>query len=157
MSEIQHEVKPKRRTNAPSPSSDAARSRMLAVRQRGTKPELAVMAQLDRLGLTYMHDTKPELSQKTRADFVLHQARVAVFIDGCFWHACPTHASRPKANAAWWVTKLDANVERDAQTTRCLQEAGWRVLRFWAHEDPSTVAATIATTADSGYSNDSAL
>lgn len=63
------------------------------------------------------------------------RARVAVFIDGCFWHACPEHRTSPKANGSWWAAKLAKNVERDRDTDSRLQDLGWVVLRFWEHED----------------------
>jgi DNA mismatch endonuclease (patch repair protein) len=66
-----------------------------------------------------------------------------VFVDGCFWHNCPEHGTRPKQNAAWWAEKLDQNRRRDADTTRALTEAGWNVLRFWEHEEPGTAAEVV--------------
>ncbi len=77
---------------------------------------------------------------RRRADIVFGPTRVAVFVDGCFWHSCPTHATRPKANAAWWRTKLERNVERDRETDGELSNAGWVVLRFWEHDDPISAA-----------------
>jgi DNA mismatch endonuclease (patch repair protein) len=67
---------------------------------------------------------------------VFVSARVAVFVDGCFWHRCPEHGSDPKANASWWKAKLDANVERDRRHDDALRVAGWNVIRVWEHEDP---------------------
>ena len=71
------------------------------------------------------------------------RARVAVFVDGCFWHCCPIHQTYPKANADWWATKLHANRQRDIDTNRQLRKAGWLVARVWAHEAPPAVAARI--------------
>ncbi len=71
------------------------------------------------------------------------RARVAVFVDGCFWHGCPEHASAPRSNGAWWRRKLEANVARDRDTDRVLSEAGWVVLRFWEHEEPEAAAVRI--------------
>jgi DNA mismatch endonuclease (patch repair protein) len=76
-------------------------------------------------------------------DISFSGAKVAVFMDGCFWHGCPEHATEPKANAQWWRTKLDRNMARDEETTRHLAAQGWTVLRFWEHETPSDVAAAI--------------
>jgi DNA mismatch endonuclease (patch repair protein) len=81
---------------------------------------------------------------RRRADVVFPRARVAVFVDGCFWHGCPEHASWPKANAAWWRAKIEANRRRDSATDEALLHAGWRVVRVWAHEDPETAADRIA-------------
>lgn len=82
------------------------------------------------------------MSRRT-IDIAFPGPRVAVFLDGCFWHSCPRHATSPKANSDWWVQKLEKNVRRDKETTERLQELGWRVLRFWEHEDPRDVAATV--------------
>ena len=71
------------------------------------------------------------------------RARVAVFVDGCFWHRCPEHATDPCANAAWWRAKLDANVARDRRNDNALRTAGWTVLRFWEHEPVSEIADDI--------------
>jgi DNA mismatch endonuclease (patch repair protein) len=83
------------------------------------------------------------MSRRT-VDIVFPRAKVAVFMDGCFWHGCPQHATEPKANAHWWRAKLDRNMERDEETTEHLTAQGWTVLRFWEHETAPDVAATIA-------------
>jgi len=75
---------------------------------------------------------------------VFTRARVAVFVDGCFWHSCPLHATSPKANAAWWRTKLDTTVQRDRDTDASLVEAGWLVVRVWEHEPPTEAADRVA-------------
>lgn len=77
-------------------------------------------------------------------DIVFTKAKVAIFLDGCFWHGCPEHATHPKVNAAWWRAKLDKNMARDLETTEHLQAEGWTVLRFWEHESPEDVARRIA-------------
>lgn len=79
-------------------------------------------------------------------DLVFPGPQVAVFVDGCFWHGCPDHASWPKANAEWWRSKIDGNCRRDAEASRALAEAGWLVLRFWEHE-PVEVAASVVKAA----------
>jgi DNA mismatch endonuclease (patch repair protein) len=66
--------------------------------------------------------------------------RIAVFVEGCYWHACPTHLTVPKSNTAWWADKLARNVERDRDTDARLAEQGWLSLRFWEHDDPNTAA-----------------
>jgi DNA mismatch endonuclease (patch repair protein) len=75
-----------------------------------------------------------------RADIVFRRAQVAVFVDGCFWHGCPLHATWPKANAQFWRDKIDANRRRDADTSKRLKTAGWLVVRAWEHDDPGQVA-----------------
>jgi DNA mismatch endonuclease (patch repair protein) len=76
-------------------------------------------------------------------DIAFTKAKVAVFLDGCFWHGCPEHGTQPRANADWWVVKLQRNKARDAETDAVLESAGWRVLRFWEHEGPESVAERI--------------
>jgi DNA mismatch endonuclease (patch repair protein) len=80
------------------------------------------------------------------ADIVFTRAKVAVFIDGCFWHGCPQHYVAAKTNVTYWETKIRKNRERDKETAKALSEAGWIVLRFWSHENPDTTAQTITTT-----------
>ena len=81
---------------------------------------------------------------RRRADLVFTRARLAVFVDGCFWHSCPEHASYPQANAEWWRTKLARNVERDHETDAALAALGWTVLRFWEHCDMNAAAEVVA-------------
>ena len=78
------------------------------------------------------------------ADIAFTGAKVAVFVDGCFWHQCPEHATKPKTSAEWWANKLARNAERDADTDRRLNEAGWTVIRVWEHEDSATAAERVA-------------
>ena len=81
---------------------------------------------------------QPELART--ADLVLRKTRIAVFVDGCYWHGCPDHHTQPATNSQYWANKIARNVERDNETTAYLQQAGWTVLRFWEHEDPEAVA-----------------
>jgi len=93
--------------------------------------------ELHRRGLRYRVNyafREPGLTRR-RCDVAFTRCRVAVFVDGCFWHACPLHATSPKANESWWRAKLDRNVDRDRDTNGQLRAAGWTVLRFWEHED----------------------
>lgn len=124
-------------------SSPAARNNAKANRRRDTGPEMAVRRRLHAQGLRYRVDVRPEPGLNRRADLVFSRARVAVFIDGCRWHSCPTHSKAPRTNARYWTEKLARNVNRDRDTTIRLSEAGWLVLRFWEHEDPDDVAATV--------------
>jgi DNA mismatch endonuclease (patch repair protein) len=80
---------------------------------------------------------------RSRADIAFTRVRVAVFVDGCFWHGCPQHATLPKANRDWWRSKIVANRERDERISKALEAIGWRVIRAWEHEDPIAVAQTI--------------
>lgn len=110
---------------------------------RDTRPELALRRELHRLGLRYRVDVKPLATHRCRADVVFRRARVAVFVDGCWWHGCPEHGRIPKANADWWRQKLDRNVSRDRRNDATLAAAGWTVIRVWEHESPATAAAMI--------------
>lgn len=124
-------------------TNDATRRSMLGNRSRDTKPELAVRRLLHAHGLRYRVDIRPVAALARRADIVFTKRHIAVFIDGCFWHGCPVHGTSPKSNTGYWGPKLERNVERDADTTARLTEAGWSVLRYWEHEAPSDVAAAI--------------
>ncbi len=106
---------------------------------RDTAPELAVRRELHRRGLRYRVGYRPEPGIRRVPDITFTRARVVVFIDGCFWHRCPKHGTMPAANGDWWQAKLARNVERDRETDRLFAEHGWRVLRFWEHENSMMV------------------
>jgi DNA mismatch endonuclease, patch repair protein len=127
----------------PVPSSPAVSARMSRARRRDTAPELAVRREAHRRGLRYRVDAALPGLPRRRADMLFGGRRVVVFVDGCFWHSCPVHASRPSANREWWVAKLRRNEERDRHTDSHLRGLGWTVLRFWEHEDPGTVVDAI--------------
>lgn len=112
-------------------------------RRRDTTPELALRRELHRRGLRYFVDRAPLPGVRRRADIVFPGVKVAVEVFGCFWHSCPTHATKPKANAAWWETKLEGNRRRDLDTERLLLAAGWVPVRVWAHEDPVEAATRV--------------
>lgn len=111
--------------------------------RRDTKPELALRQDLWRRGLRYRVDIAPLPKMRRRADIVFTKAKVAVYVDGCFWHSCPAHATVPKSNRDWWVEKLAANVRRDRDTDERLRSEGWEVARVWEHENPSDAADVI--------------
>jgi DNA mismatch endonuclease (patch repair protein) len=81
--------------------------------------------------------------RRRKVDIVFPTERLAVFVDGCFWHSCPEHATYPRANGHWWAAKLARNVERDRETDRRLAAEGWTVLRIWEHEDPLEAATNV--------------
>lgn len=124
----------------PRPSSAAVQARFSRQKVRDTAPELALRRLLHGRGLRYRIDVAPLPGLRRRPDLVFTRARLAVFIDGCFWHRCPQHGTSPKNNADWWRAKLDRNVQRDRDTDRNFTDAGWQVLRFWEHETPDQVA-----------------
>ncbi|MFF7606033.1 DNA mismatch endonuclease Vsr [Streptomyces parvulus] len=110
---------------------------------RDTAPELAVRRLLHASGMRYRVNVPVPGMVRRTIDIVFPRSKVAIFLDGCFWHGCPQHATQPKANAEWWRTKLDKNMSRDRETTEHLAAAGWTVLRFWEHEEPEEVAARV--------------
>lgn len=103
---------------------------MSRVRSRDTAPEMQLRRALHAAGMRY----RLSGALPGRPDLVFTRARIAVFIDGCYWHGCPVHATRPKTNAAWWAAKLDRNIERDCEVNAALRAEGWQVIRVWAHE-----------------------
>jgi DNA mismatch endonuclease (patch repair protein) len=117
---------------------------MLGNRSRDTAPELKVRRAVHAMGLRYRVAFRPVPALRRTADLVFTRARVAVFIDGCYWHGCPEHYIEPASNVDYWRPKIARNRERDAETTAALSAAGWQVLRFWSHEDPALVASAIA-------------
>jgi DNA (cytosine-5)-methyltransferase 1 len=136
---------PARRSGVPAASNEVILRRMRTTKQRDTKPELLLRSELHRQGLRYLVDS-PVDGTRRRADIVFRSARVAVYVDGCYWHSCPDHGTMPKHNGSWWKEKLDANRARDADTDARLIGAGWTVLRFWEHDDPIEAAAQVAAT-----------
>lgn len=127
----------------PHPTDSDVSRRMQANRRTETKPEIAVRSALHALGLRFRKDHPIRLPDRTvRPDIVFTRQRLAVFIDGCFWHRCPIHGNVPRANNDYWAPKLDRNVARDRAVDRALGDAGWQVLRAWEHEEPAAVART---------------
>ena len=117
---------------------------MLANRRRDTGPELAVRSRLHARGLRYRVDYRVGRGRSApRPDIAFTRAKLAIFIDGCFWHRCPVHGTTPATNASWWKAKLQRNVDRDRANDRELRERGWAVMRFWEHEPSDEVADAI--------------
>jgi DNA mismatch endonuclease (patch repair protein) len=121
-------------------SSEGVRKSMQSNKGRDTKPELALRKAAHALGLRYRVSVRPIAEVRRTADLVFSKAKVAVFVDGCFWHGCPQHHTKSVTNPEYWAEKFRRNRERDEETDRLLAEAGWRVLRIWEHEDPSEAA-----------------
>lgn len=123
-----------------TPSSAGVSERMARVRRRDTAPELELRSELHRRGLRYRVDRRPLKGVPSRADLVFGPAKVAVYVDGCFWHSCPEHGTMPRSNEAFWQEKLARNQERDATVNELLADAGWTVVRIWEHEDIDAAA-----------------
>lgn len=131
---------------ASTASSPGVRSRMQTQRTRDTAPELAVRRLLHAAGLRYRVDRPPLPGLRRRADIVFGPARVAVYVDGCFWHGCPEHGTLPRANSEYWQKKLQRNRMRDVETDRRLMDAGWSVVRVWEHEAADDAVLRIKAT-----------
>lgn len=110
---------------------------------RDTQPEIELRRALHARGLRYRVHVKPVPGLRRTVDILFPRRRLAVFVDGCFWHRCPEHATYPKTNADWWSEKLARNAQRDADTDQRLAEAGWTVVRVWEHELPADAADRI--------------
>jgi DNA mismatch endonuclease, patch repair protein len=121
----------------PPPSSLSASARLALQGRKDTAPELALRRALHALGYRYAVDAPLPGIPRRRCDLLFGRRKVVVFVDGCFWHGCPQHATIPSANRAWWEDKLRGNRERDRDTDDRLQLAGWTVVRVWEHEDVS--------------------
>jgi DNA mismatch endonuclease (patch repair protein) len=131
------------RSARPAASSPEALTRMTRQRRRDTGPEMAIRRLLFARGLRYRVDAALP-GMRRRADMLFRSAKVAVFVDGCFWHGCPEHGTRPKSNASWWAEKIATNVQRDRDTDQRLAMAGWHVMRVWEHEPAAEAARRIA-------------
>jgi DNA mismatch endonuclease (patch repair protein) len=131
----------------PRPTSAAVTAAMKGNRRANTRPEVAVRSLLHQRGLRFRKDVAIRAETlRTTADIVFPRHRLAVFIDGCFWHQCPDHSHVPRANPGYWERKLARNVERDAEVTQALTAAGWTVVRIWEHEPAAEAADRIAET-----------
>lgn len=124
---------------------ETRRAIMRANRRRDTGPELALRSALHGAGARYRVDfpIRPAGKRPVRPDIVFTARRIAVFVDGCFWHGCPLHHTKPIANAQYWEDKVSSNRDRDRRTTSTLEADGWTVIRIWEHENPQTAAAQI--------------
>lgn len=128
----------------PHPTSADVSARMRANRRRDTKPEIALRSALHALGLRFRKDHPLRLPDRiVRPDVAFPRHRLAVFVDGCFWHCCPDHGNVPQANSGYWRPKLERNVARDRAVDAALAAEGWRVVRAWEHEDPVRVALAV--------------
>ena len=132
--------------SGPGPLDDVVRRRMQNQRRRDTSLELGLRRRLHALGYRYRVDYRPTKALRCRGDVVFTRKKVVVFVDGCFWHGCPTHATAPKNNAAWWQEKLTANVARDHRNTAALRDLGWTVVRIWEHEPAEEAVERVVRT-----------
>ncbi|MGH3716677.1 MAG: very short patch repair endonuclease [Micromonosporaceae bacterium] len=129
------------------------RASMLGNRRTDTKPEIALRSALHAAGFRFRKDFRLDLGdRKPRPDVVFTRAKVAVFVDGCYWHSCPEHGTAPTRNAAYWAPKLARNVERDRDDDAALRDAGWSVVRVWEHTPVSDAVGLVAATVNAAES-----
>lgn len=128
----------------PTPSSAAATAAMRANRRADTGPERRLRSSLHALGLRFRKDYPVSAAGvRVRADIAFPRSRVAVFVDGCFWHGCPEHGCTPRANHAYWAPKLQRNADRDRLVNERLAAGGWRVVRIWEHTPLAEAARAV--------------
>lgn len=129
----------------PHPSSPGVTAAMKGNRRVDSRPEVALRSALHRRGLRFRKDVPLRPAERLRrVDIAFPSVRLAVFVDGCFWHGCPEHGNRPRRNTGYWSPKLARNMARDVQVNTELAAAGWTVVRVWEHEDVEIAAARIA-------------
>ncbi|MEW2607488.1 MULTISPECIES: very short patch repair endonuclease [Streptomyces] len=122
-------------------------------RSKDTRPELRLRSLLHKQGLRYRVAARPLPELRRTADLIFSRPKVAVFVDGCFWHGCPEHLRESHKNADFWRNKIEGNRTRDAETDHLLQMAGWTVIRVWEHEDPEAAAARVVSTVRGSAAN----
>lgn len=132
-------------SDSPEPRDSQTRRRFQRQKRVDTAPELALRRELHRRGRRYRVDRVVLPGFRRRADLVFTRQQVAVFVDGCYWHACPEHGTLPRTNRNWWDQKLSRNVARDRDTDRRLRDAGWVIVRVWEHENPLDAADRVET------------
>jgi DNA mismatch endonuclease, patch repair protein len=136
-------VKKKAAREASWASSEAVRRSMQSNRPRDTKPELRLRRAAHALGLRFRVSARPLPNVRRTADLLFTRVKIAVFVDGCYWHGCPEHHTVAKTNAEFWADKVETNRRRDRETNALLEENGWLVIRVWEHEPIGDVALTI--------------
>ena len=124
-------------------ANEGTRKSMRSNKGRDTRPELAIRRRVHAAGLRYRVCARPLPGLRRTADLVFTRLKVAVFVDGCFWHGCPRHHTKAATNAGYWAEKVRVNRARDADTNARLSEQGWRVVRVWEHEDLAAAAARV--------------
>lgn len=116
---------------------------MSAQKRTGTRPEMELRRLLHKAGFRYRVDYPVPGMPRRRIDIAFPRQKLAVLVDGCFWHGCPEHSVPAKHNGAWWAQKLQSNRRRDDETTEVLRADGWEVLRVWEHEAPEDVVSEV--------------
>jgi DNA mismatch endonuclease (patch repair protein) len=128
---------------------------MVSNKRVDTGPEKALRSALFRSGIRFRKDFRIDCQAlRVRADVAIPGHRIAVFVDGCFWHRCPEHGTKPKTNAKFWAEKLDRNVARDRRVDRFLAEDGWTVVRSWEHDSPEAAVGRVLVALGRSASSD---
>lgn len=130
-------------SHAPKATEPAIRKSMRSNRSKDTGPEVRLRSELHGMGLRFFKNRRPLTGQRTEVDVIFPGKRLAVMVDGCFWHSCPEHGSSPLSNASFWNEKLDTNVARDRRNQSALEAEGWSVMRVWEHEVGKDAAARV--------------
>ncbi|MFI5842877.1 very short patch repair endonuclease [Catenuloplanes sp. NPDC051500] len=129
----------------PRPINEGRSRNMQAIRRTDTKPEIQLRAALHRRGYRFRKDLRIDFEGvRVRPDIVFTRRRLAVFVDGCFWHVCPIHGRQPTVNDWYWAPKLRRTMERDRAANTALEAVGWSVVRVWEHEAVNEAADRIA-------------
>lgn len=129
----------------PVPSSQAVTAVMKGNRKIGSKPETQLRSRLHQLGYRFRKNFPIRAGElRVKPDVVFTKKRLAVFVDGCFWHRCPIHGTEPVVNTSYWEPKLMRNVVRDRRVDEALSSAGWQVIRIWEHESVEEAARVVA-------------
>lgn len=139
-------MKPQHVPVHPGATSTGVSRRMSVAKRKDTAPEVALRKELYLRGLRYRIGYPVPGQRRRTIDVAFVGAKLAVFVDGCFWHGCPEHGTKPRSNSEWWRQKLAANAARDADTTAVLDALGWRVIRIWEHVPAEEAADLVATT-----------
>ncbi|WP_369797372.1 very short patch repair endonuclease [Amycolatopsis sp. MJM2582] len=141
------------RRRSPAPLNAGRSRNMKANRRSDTKPEVELRQALHRLGYRYRKDHRLDLPAgvRVRPDIVFTRRKIAVFVDGCFWHVCPEHGREPTRNEWYWTPKLRRNIERDRLADAALADAGWRVVRIWEHEDVQGAVDRVREVIEHGF------
>lgn len=130
---------PLRMTKKPTAKSDAVSDAMRRMPTRSTGPEIAIRKELFKRGLRYRVQYPVPGYSRRSIDIAFPGTKVAVFIDGCFWHGCKAHRNIPEHNRAWWEEKIESNRARDRETDAHLRTLGWEVLRYWEHDSQDDI------------------
>lgn len=138
----------------PAAGSPLIRAKMQAQRARNTKPEIQLRRELHARGVRFRLDGKLPGLRRRSADIVWSGRRLAVFVDGCFWHGCPDHFVLPKTHSDWWHQKIQRNKARDLETTLALTSAGWTVIRIWEHLRTDLAADVVQAVIQDQYDED---